>query len=336
MSKRINRAHGGGGSQMRQLIGELFLSRFSNPHLDELNDFARLNLPPGEVALTTDSFVVDPWTFPGGNIGDLAICGTVNDLAMAGATPLYLTAGFILPEGLEYGQLTEIVDAMAARAKEAGVTIVTGDTKVVEAGSGPFINTAGVGIIRANTSISGHNARPGDAVLVTGVVGSHGIAVLSQREGIGFATDVMSDVAPLGGLVGELLDAGIELHTLRDPTRGGVAEALNEIATQSGVEIEIDDSAIPMERGVTSACELLGYDPLHIANEGCALVVLPQEAAERALEILHSNDHGKRAAIIGKVSEGGEATRGRVTARTVLGSRRLVDPPSGELLPRIC
>jgi hydrogenase expression/formation protein HypE len=336
MSDRITRAHGGGGSQMREMIGELFISRFSNPELDKLNDFARLTLPPGEVALTTDSFVVDPWTFPGGNIGDLAICGTVNDLAMAGAKPLYLTAGFILPEGLEFEQLIEIVDAMAARAKEAGVSIVTGDTKVVEAGSGPFINTAGVGVIRENTMISGHNARPGDAVLVTGVVGSHGIAVLSQREGIGFATDVKSDVAPLSGLVAALLDAEIELHTLRDPTRGGVAEALNEIATQSGVEIEIDDTLIPMEQGVKSACELLGYDPLHIANEGCALVVLPEGQAKRALTILNAHPYGKRAALIGKVNEGSPTTRGRVTARTVLGSRRLVDPPSGDLLPRIC
>lgn len=331
-TSRITRAHGGGGSQMRSLISELFLSRFSNPQLDELNDFARLELPPGQMALSTDSFVVEPWRFPGGNIGDLAICGTVNDVAMSGATPLYLTAGFILPEGMELSELEEIVDAMAARAKEAGVAIVTGDTKVVEAGSGPFINTAGVGVIRPDTAISGSSTRPGDAVLVTGVVGNHGIAVLSQREGIGFNTEVKSDVAPLNGLIAALLDEGLEVHTLRDPTRGGVAEALNEIASQSGVEIELDDKAIPMERGVKSACELLGYDPLHVANEGCALVTLPEAQAESAMKILRSLKYGESAALIGTAKEGSP----RVTARTVLGSRRLVDPPSGELLPRIC
>jgi hydrogenase expression/formation protein HypE len=332
MEKRITRAHGGGGSRMRQLIGELFLSRFGNPELARLNDFARVDLPPGRVALTTDSYVVDPWTFPGGNIGDLAVCGTVNDLAMSGARPLYLTAGFILPEGFQLASLTAIVEAMARRAEEAGVSIVAGDTKVVDAGSGPFVNTAGVGVIPSGVDIAGQNARPGDAVIVTGNVGSHGIAVLSKREGIGFGTEVSSDVAPLAGLVAELLAAGVELHVLRDPTRGGVAEALNEIAQQSGVEIEIDDAVMPMEAGVRAACDLLGYDPLHVANEGCALVFLPEAQAARALAVMRGHKYGKNAALLGIARAGTP----RVVARTVLGSRRLVDSPTGEILPRIC
>ncbi len=331
-SDRITRAHGGGGQRMRELVSSIFLKAFSNPELEQLNDFALVELPPGAVAMTTDSFVVEPWEFPGGNIGDLAICGTVNDLSMSGAKPLYLTCGFILPEGFALDDLQKIVDAMAARAAEAGVKIVTGDTKVVDAGSGPFINTAGVGVVAGGRAIGGQFARPGDAVLVTGPLGSHGIAVLSKREGIGFGTEVVSDVAPLNGLIAELLDAGLDLHVLRDPTRGGAAEALNEIASQSGVEIEIDDDAVPLLPGVHAACELLGYDPLHVAGEGCAIVVLPGAEKERALSIMRAHKYGAGAAVIGTVRQGAP----RVTARTVLGSRRLVDPPSGELLPRIC
>jgi hydrogenase expression/formation protein HypE len=332
MALRITRAHGGGGSQMRGLVRDLFLSRFGNPELARLNDFARLDLPGTRIALTTDSYVVDPWSFPGGNLGDLAVCGTVNDLAMSGARPLYLTAGFILPEGFLLDDLEAIVDAMARRAAESGVAVVAGDTKVVEAGCGPFVNTAGVGAVPEGVEIAGEKARAGDAVLLTGAVGSHGIAVLSRREGLSFATDVVSDVAPLAGLVAALLDQGVVPHALRDPTRGGVAEALNEIAVQSGVEIEIDDRLVPLEAGVRSACDLLGYDPLHVANEGCALVILPKADADRALALLRAHPYGIRAARIGEVREG----KPRVTARTVLGSLRLVDPPSGELLPRIC
>ncbi len=317
---------------MRALISDIFKSKFGNPELDKLNDFAAVTLPTNRIALSTDSFVVEPWEFPGGNIGDLAICGTVNDVAMSGAKPLYLTAGFILPEGFLISDLEKIVDAMALRAEEAGVVIVSGDTKVVDPGSGPFINTAGVGVIETELEIAGSSAKDGDAVIITGHVGSHGIAVLSKRESIGFGTEVLSDVAPLSGLIAALVDDGLELHVLRDPTRGGVAEALNEIASQSGVEIEIDDNLIPMEQGVLSACELLGYDPLHIANEGCALVILPADQAERALEVMKTQRYGVHATIIGKVSDGAP----RVTAKTLLGSRRLVDSPSGELLPRIC
>jgi len=328
----VTRAHGGGGIQTRDLVREVFVSRLGNPTLRRLDDAAVVDLPGTRVALTTDSFVVDPWEFPGGNLGDLAVCGTVNDLAMVGAVPRYLTAGFILPEGFPLGFLARIVEALARRAEEAGVEVVAGDTKVVEAGSGPFVNTAGVGALPPGRAISGHGARPGNAVLLTGDVGRHGIAVLSRREGIGFSTDVRSDVAPLGGLVHCLLNVVPSVRVLRDPTRGGVAGALNEIAVQSGVEIEIDEGEIPVEPGVRSACDLLGFDPLHVANEGCALVILPEEDAARALAVLRGHGLGRRAARIGTVV----GTRPRVVARTLLGGRRLLDAPSGELLPRIC
>lgn len=328
----VLRAHGGGGVQTRELVREVFLSRLGNPALARLDDAAVVAWPGGRAALTTDSFVVDPWEFPGGNLGDLAVCGTVNDLAMVGAEPRYLTAGFILPEGFPLAGLARIAQAMALRAAEAGIQVVAGDTKVVEAGSGPFVNTAGLGVVPHGRELSGSRAQPGDAVLLTGDVGRHGIAVLSRREGIGFATEIRSDVAPLGGLVGRLLAGVSSVRVLRDPTRGGVAEALNEIATQSGAEIEVDEAAVPVGPGVRSACELLGFDPLHLANEGCALVVLPETDVPAALELLRQHPLGRRAARIGSVV----GTRPRVVARTLLGGRRLLEPPPGELLPRIC
>lgn len=328
----VERAHGGGGVETRDLIRQVFLARLSNPSLDRLDDASIIDVPGTRLALTTDSYVVDPWQFPGGNVGDLAVCGTVNDLAMVGATPLALTAGFILPEGFPVAGLETIVDAMARRAREAGVWIVAGDTKIVAPGCGPFINTAGVGVVPEGVAISGAGARPGDAVLLTGDIGRHGVAVLSRREGIAFGTDVVSDVAPVAGLVGALLEAGIELHALRDPTRGGVAGALNEIAAQSAVEIELDETELPVDPGVQSACALLGFDPLHIANEGCALVVLPDAWADQALELLRHFPQGRRACKIGRVAAGPP----RLVAHTVLGGRRVVDPPAGELLPRIC
>ena len=331
MPEVITRAHGGGGAETRNLIREVFLRHLADPALARLDDAARLAPLGGPVALTTDSFVVDPWRFPGGNIGDLAVCGTVNDLAMVGARPVYLTAGFVLPEGFPVGGLEEIVEAMARRAREAGVRIVAGDTKVVE-GGGPVVNTAGVGEIPGGVEITGSGAREGDAVLITGDLGRHGIAVLSRREGMGFRTEVRSDVAPLAGLVARLLGSGARVHVLRDPTRGGVAGALNEIAAQSGVEIWIDEARIPVEPAVRSACDLLGYDPLHVANEGCALVLVPEGDAGRALEALRSHPLGRRACRIGSVRPG----RPRVVARTLLGGSRLVDEPEGELLPRIC
>lgn len=328
----VGRAHGGGGAESRELVQQVFLSRLDNPVLARLDDFGLVELPAGRVAMTTDSFVVEPWRFPGGNIGDLAVCGTVNDLAMSGAQPRYLTAGFILPEGFSLADLESVVDAMARRAREAGVTIVAGDTKVVGAGMGPFINTAGVGLVPDGIEIAGDRARPGDAVLISGDIGSHGIAVLSRREGLAFRTQVVSDVAPLAGMVADLLATGCGVHVLRDPTRGGVAGTLNEIADQSGVEIELDEQDLPITDGVRSACDLMGFDPLHIANEGCMLVVLPEDDAERALQALRRRHEGRGAARIGRVQAG----KARVVARTALGGRRLVDAPAGELLPRIC
>jgi hydrogenase expression/formation protein HypE len=328
----VLRAHGGGGVQTRELIREVFLSRLGNALLDPLDDAAVVEFPGGRAAMTTDSFVVDPWEFPGGNIGDLAVCGTVNDLAMVGAVPRFLTAGFILPEGFPLVSLVRIVEAMACRADQAGVKVVAGDTKVVESGRGPFINTSGLGVVPANVNVSARRVRPGDVVLLTGDVGRHGIAVLSRREGIAFTTDVVSDAAPLNGLVGELLRAVPMVHAMRDPTRGGVAEALSEIASQAGVEIEIDEQAIPIEPGVRGACALLGFDPLHIANEGCALVFTPGECEGEALRALRGHALGRKACRIGSVT----GAQPRVVARTPLGGRRLVEAPAGELLPRIC
>jgi len=325
-------AHGGGGRLMHDLLEKVIFPAFSNPVLAPRHDSAVVDLGGVRVAFTTDGYVVRPLFFPGGDIGSLAVNGTVNDLAMSGARPLYLTAGFILPEGFPLAELAAIVEAMARRAREAGVEVVAGDTKVVEAGSGPFVNTAGVGIVRAGLDISGRNARLDDAVLLTGDIGRHGVAVLSRREGVGFGTEVVSDVAPLNGLVAALLEGGIDVHVLRDPTRGGVAEALNEIAAQSRVEIELEEGALPVVRGVRSACDLLGLDPLHVASEGCALAFVPAAQAERALVILRGHPAARGACRVGEVI----GAQPRVVARTPLGGRRLVDAPAGELLPRIC
>ncbi len=332
MGAVILRAHGGGGEETRHLIRELFLSRLGNPALARLDDAAVLPFPGGRVAVTTDSFVVDPWEFPGGNLGDLAVCGTVNDLAMVGAVPLYLTAGFILPEGFAVDDVARIADAMARRAREAGIQVVAGDTKVVDRGSGPFVNTAGFGTVPAGVEVSGAGAQPGDAVLLTGDLGRHGVAVLSRREGIGFATEVVSDVAPLGGLVAALVAEVPGVRVLRDPTRGGLAGALNEIAEQSGVEIEVEEASIPVEPAVRSACDLLGLDPLHVANEGCAVAIVAHGDEDRALGARRGHPLGRGARRVGTVNGGGP----RVVARTALGGRRRVDPPAGELLPRIC
>ncbi|NOY45360.1 MAG: hydrogenase expression/formation protein HypE [Deltaproteobacteria bacterium] len=327
----VTRAHGGGGREMRELIRDVFLAGLGDAGDGGSDDAARIEVPACRLAVTTDSFVVQPWRFPGGNLGDLAVCGTVNDLAMVGARPLYLTAGFVLPEGFPLRELKEIVERMAERAREAGVRIVAGDTKVVPFGD-PVVNTAGIGALPEAPVISGSAARPGDAVVLTGDVGRHGIAVLSRREGIGFEAEIESDVAPLNGLVAALLASGAEVHVLRDPTRGGVAGALNEIASASSVEIVIDEARVPVAPAVRSACDLLGYDPLEVANEGCALAFVAGRDAQRALEALRAHPRGRRAAVVGEVREG----PARVLARTVLGGTRLVDEPAGELLPRIC
>ncbi len=334
--EQIVLGHGSGGTMTHGLVRRLFYAAFENGPLLAGDDSAVIDLPgPGRLALTTDSHIVSPLFFPGGDIGRLAVCGTVNDLAMVGARPLWLTAGFILEEGLPIDVLERVADSMRQAAEEAGVRIVAGDTKVVERGKGDglFINTSGLGWLPADREISGAGARPGDAVLLTGTIGDHGIAVLTARGGLGLETDVRSDVAPLNGLVEALLAACPEVHVLRDPTRGGVATALNEIARQSGVAVRLDETALPVSPAVESACELLGLDPLYVANEGKVLIVLPEAQAQTALAILHLQPHGTQAIQIGTVHP---APAGRVLMRTAIGGTRVVDTLAGEMLPRIC
>lgn len=328
--------HGSGGRMSHELIGRVFQRPLDNPALREANDAGVVAVPPGRLAISTDSHVVTPLFFPGGDIGRLAVCGTVNDLAMMGATPLYLTAGFILEEGLEVATLARAVESIRAAAVEAGVTIVAGDTKVVQRGKadGIYINTAGVGVISHEHDISGASARPGDIVILSGPMGDHGIAVLAARGELGFQADVVSDVAPLNHLVAAMLAAGGDgIHVLRDPTRGGVATTLNEIARQSAAAVVLDERAIPVRPPVTAACEMLGFDPLYIANEGKLLAVVAADAADAVLAAMRATRYGEEAAIIGRVAD---APVGRVLLRTSIGSTRVVDMLAGEILPRIC
>lgn len=327
--------HGGGGKLTAELVQHLFLPAFRNPALSALGDGARLEIGGARVAFSTDSYVVRPLVFPGGDIGTLAINGTVNDLAMCGAQPLFLSAGFILEEGLPLDTLGQIVESMAFAAQQAGVLLVTGDTKVVERGHGDgvYITTSGVGVIADGVDIAAQNARPGDVVIVSGTLGDHGMAILSVREGLAFETQIVSDCAPLNGLVTALLAEVPDLHVLRDPTRGGVASALNEIAAAANVGIRLDEGAVPVKPAVQSACELLGMDALYVANEGKMLAVLPEAEADTALDVLHRHPLGKDAAIIGRVVA---EHRGMLTMRTILGATRVVDMQVGEQLPRIC
>lgn len=335
MEDQILLAHGSGGVLSRELVREVFVRHFSNPWLDDLGDAAVLDaLPPGRLALTTDSYVVQPLFFPGGDIGKLAVCGTVNDLAVAGARPLYLTAGFILEEGLPLETLERVVASMAETARAAGVAIVTGDTKVVNHGAadGLFINTAGVGVVPPGVALSPAHLRPGDALLVNGPVGDHGLAVMLQREGMGFASTLQSDVAPLHGLIAALLDAVPgQVRCLRDATRGGLASVLNEWTSQIGIEIE--EAAIPVREEVRAACEFLGLDPLYAANEGKVVIAVAQAAADVALATLRAHPLGRDAARIGRVTS--EHT-GRVVLRTLYGARRIIPMLTGAQLPRIC
>lgn len=326
---------GSGGRATQELVGELFVKSLDNEYLRELNDSAVVTVPGGRIAMTTDSYVVDPIFFPGGNIGSLAVHGTVNDLAMRGAKPLYLTAGFILEEGLSRELLAQIVAAMAAAAREAGVLIVAGDTKVVPRGKADkiFINTAGVGIVPPGLQIGGQYARPGDAVLINGTLGDHGLAVLCKREGLAFENEIRSDSASLYGLVAGMLEVCPTIHVLRDPTRGGVATTLNEIAQQSGVGIRLFEDSLPIREDVAGACELLGLDPLYVANEGKVLACVPSASAAAVLDAMRSNPHGKEACQIGEVVA---TDVGRVFLRTRIGGHRLVDMLRGEQLPRIC
>jgi hydrogenase expression/formation protein HypE len=329
---RILMAHGGGGKLMQQLI-QMFLTAFGTADTIQ-HDAATIELGSNKIALTTDSYVVRPLFFPGGDIGSLAIHGTVNDLAMAGARPLYLSASFILEEGLSIETLWRVVQSMQQAAVKAGVKIVTGDTKVVDRGKGDgiFINTTGVGVIEHQSKIAPQSVQPGDLILVNGDLARHGIAIMAVREGLEFETTIESDSAPLADLILELLAAEIEIHCLRDLTRGGLASVLNEIATAAGVGIEIDENLIPLREDVQGACEILGFDPLYVANEGRFVAFIPQKHCDRALAIINAHSPGN-GAIIGKVVS---ETNSLVTLKSKIGSKRIIDLLSGEQLPRIC
>lgn len=334
-TERIVLGHGSGGRLSAELLRDVFLPLFSNPVLNRLEDQACLDIGGVRVAFTTDSFVVHPLFFPGGNIGSLAVHGTINDLAMGGAKPLFLSAGFILEEGLDMEVLRRAAASMAEAAAAAGVAIVTGDTKVVEKGKGDglFINTTGIGVVAEGISLSASAARPGDRVILSGSVGDHGIAIMAQRDGLEFETEVVSDSAPLHTLVETMLVVSKQIRCLRDPTRGGVASALNEIAAQSEVKIQIEENAIPVRDEVKGACELLGLDPLYVANEGKLLAIVAPEAAGIILDAMRVHPLGRDAAIIGTVTE---KRAGMVTMRTAFGSTRIVDMLAGDQLPRIC
>lgn len=333
--RQILLAHGGGGTLMHQLLEQVFLPAFDNDILNQRADSAVFNVGASRLAFTTDSYVVQPLFFPGGDIGKLAVCGTVNDLAMSGARPLYLSAGFIMEEGLPVDTLRRVVDSMRLTAAAAQVQFVTGDTKVVEKGKGDglFINTAGIGVIGHNLLIQPRSVQPGDAVLLSGDIGRHGLAIMATREGLTFESAIASDCAPLAEAVQAMLDAGLEIHCLRDLTRGGLASGMVEIATTSGLQINLEEKAIPVREDVRGACELLGFDPLYVANEGCFTVFLPECDAERALAILKAHACCREAVRIGSVTQG---YGGIVTLTTAIGSRRIVAMLTGEQLPRIC
>jgi hydrogenase expression/formation protein HypE len=334
MSDKILLAHGSGGKLAHELVEKSFLQAFANPLLAKLDDSAIFDFS-GRLAFTTDSYVVNPIFFPGGDIGKLAVYGTVNDLAMAGAVPLYLSLSFIIEEGLAQEDLIRIVNSVQKAAEEAKVQIVTGDTKVVHRGSADklFINTAGLGVVPQGVDISGENAKPGDKVILSGAIGDHGIAVLSQREGLSFSTELESDCAPLNKLVAEMLRASPQIHCLRDPTRGGLATILNELAKQSKVGIKIEEERIPVREEVSAACEMLGFDPLYVANEGKLVAIVAPEDAEAILAAMRHNAYGKDAALIGEVRQ---EHPGRVVMKTKIGSSRIIDMLVGDLLPRIC
>ncbi len=334
MQDRILLTHGSGGRLARELVEKRFLKVLANPLLARLDDSAVFDLS-GTLAFTTDSHVVSPIFFPGGDIGRLAVCGTVNDLAMSGAKPLYLSLALIIEEGLTMSELDRVVASIQKAAEEAGVKIITGDTKVVSRGNADrlFINTTGIGVVPEGVNISGSNARPGDKMVLSGNIGDHSIAVLSKREGLSFATDLESDCAPLGSLVAEMLAASSNIHCLRDPTRGGLAATLNEIAGQSGVGIRIEEEKIPVREEVLGACEMLGLDPLYLANEGKLVAVVPAQDAEAVLKAMRVSCYGKEAAIVGEVSA---EHPGRVVMKTGLGTSRIIDMLVGDPLPRIC
>lgn len=327
--------HGGGGQLGNELVEHLFKPAFSNEALDRMSDSTVLSLPAGRIAYSTDSFVVRPLEFPGGSIGALAVNGTVNDLAMSGATPLVLSAAFILEEGLPMAVLGRIVTDMAAAARDAGVRIVTGDTKVVERGHGDgcYINTSGIGVIADGVDIAPQRAQVGDAVLVSGTIGDHGMAIMSVREGLEFDTTIVSDCAALNSMVASMLAVTPDIHVLRDPTRGGVASSLNEIAAAAGVGIVIREQAVPVLPQVAAACEILGMDPVFVANEGKLLAIVPPQHADAVLAAMRAHPRGTNAAIIGEVVADHP---GMLVARTAIGAQRVIAMQLGEQLPRIC
>ena len=332
---RVDMTHGSGGRAMAQLIEELFLAAFDNDYLRQGNDGALLAGAPGRLVMATDSHVVSPLFFPGGDIGCLSVHGTINDVAMLGARPLYLSASFILEEGFPLAELKRIVDSMGRAAREAGVPVVTGDTKVVEQGKGDgvFITTTGVGVVADGVRVSGDRARVGDSILVSGTLGDHGVAIMSLRESLGFDTVIESDTAALHGLVEAILAAEPDVHVLRDPTRGGLATTLNEIARQSGVGMVIDEEALPVREQVAAACEFLGLDPLYVANEGKLVCICAPEATEQVLAAMRAHPLGRDAVVIGSVEEDPHHF---VQMQTAFGGRRIVDWLTGEQLPRIC
>ena len=335
-TSQIDMAHGSGGRAMAQLIEELFAKHLGNEYLAQGDDGALLPHPgEGRLVMATDSHVVSPLFFPGGDIGCLSVHGTINDVAVMGAEPLYLSAGFILEEGFKLADLARIVQSMAAAAREAGVPIVTGDTKVVERGKGDgvFITTTGVGVVRPGNELSGRNALPGDAILVSGTLGDHGMAIMAERESLGFESPIVSDTAALHGLIAAMRASGAEIHVLRDPTRGGLATTLNEIARQSGVGMMLQEKNLPVKPEVEAACEFLGLDPLYVANEGKLVAICAAADAEKLLAVMRAHPLGGAAAMIGTVHEDAHHF---VQMTTGFGGRRIVDWLSGEQLPRIC
>ncbi len=334
MGEKILLAHGSGSRLSHDLISKVLVPAIMNPILARMDDSAVLDLS-GRLAFTTDSYVINPIFFPGGDIGRLAVCGTVNDLSMSGARPLYISLALIIEEGLDIDDLRSIMESVSHAAAEAGVQIVTGDTKVVDRGKADrlFINTAGIGLIEGGTDISGSNARPGDKIILSGGIGEHGMAVMSQREGLHLTLPVASDCAPLNYLVSAMLSASGNIHSLRDPTRGGLASTLNEFAKQSDVGIVIEEDKIPVHDGVRGSCELLGLDPLYIANEGKLVAAVAEADSGKVLAAMRKNKYARQAAVIGEVTT---EHRGRVVMKTSIGSSRIVDMPVGEILPRIC
>jgi hydrogenase expression/formation protein HypE len=328
-------AHGGGGKLMHQLLENVFGKAFSNPILDTRHDSAQFKVPAGKLAMTTDSYVVRPLFFPGGDIGSMAVHGTVNDLAMSGARPLYLSCGFIIEEGLPMETLWRVVCSMRDAAKKCGVQIVTGDTKVVDKGKGDglFINTTGIGVIEHKQKIAPQNVRAGDAVIVSGDLGRHGMAIMAAREGLEFESKIESDSAPVHEIVLDLLKVGIKIHCLRDLTRGGLASALNEIAEAAKVKIAVEEKLIPVREDVRAACEMLGLNPLNVANEGRFVAFVANKDSERALKIIRKHEIGANAVLIGRVEKNLTPI---VTLKSILGVNRILDMPSGEQLPRIC